>query len=529
MSHRATSNDSPYAAADELIAALQQSNVDGRAERLREAVNRAFPTSAAAENAAESTPDAKRSVASDATMRDLCVRMDLPSGDSDEPRVTLLVPRPLRETWNRSVDMASALVQGVMSERLALRAATAALPLMFVPYVGAALRAWNRPWSMFDRLDAVANLPVGLILIPAGVVLGVATMWFLVGARRAGLVYLAGACLLIFGGAAFHRTVEEQRAQAAQQAWDLLQVRAYISYQPGNIDPDPAIIGELFKDENRLAEVKAQIRRELQALHHDGQYVLFDGLVTYDCDPLMLFVPQIAKEVGFKKVVVGIWVHNDADGTPQEPVSQMEAVARPDVNGFVDGYILGHNVTEGLSVDELSRWIVRLRALTGKPVSSTYYLSHESTANRETSRSAMLALDFLAPDMGLPGAQFPIEPREAYEEVGRALGKVTDLDPRKPVLLKMVGLASGGRPEFTPDKQKDFMTHLWVDLTPPANTVYVIHTGVDLEWKAKRPQRPSGEPEFAPQEAHYGLLTVDGVAKPALAIFRDAPRRKQTR
>ena len=127
----------------------------------------------------------------------------------------------------------------------------------------------------------------------------------------------------------------------------------WIAYSPPNANPNKGI--------QASAE---DIQADLEVLHNAG----FTGLVTYDSKGVMgRDFPTLAKETGFKGVIMGIW-----DPTSAEEMSNAQAASS---NPIVLGFCVGN---EGLDVrydmTVLSSTIEELRKTTGKPVTTAEQL-----------------------------------------------------------------------------------------------------------------------------------------------------------
>src|SRR3954452_8857125 len=87
-------------------------------------------------------------------------------------------------------------------------------------------------------------------------------------------------------------------ATSAALVRDLVARRDWITFSP----PRP------FDPTHAVDPTVAQLRASLQQLHDEG----WRGLVTYSLDGTLRAVPQLAKEVGFTRVVAGLFWFDDA-------------------------------------------------------------------------------------------------------------------------------------------------------------------------------------------------------------------------
>jgi len=127
--------------------------------------------------------------------------------------------------------------------------------------------------------------------------------------------------------------------------------RNWIAFTPRNYNPN---VGQF--------PTEAQLRADLQQLYDDG----WRGIVTYTLDGTLRHVPRLAKEIGFTKVIGGIYWYDAAQ-------LAREKAAVAEVDPFVDAYVVGN---EGLLEERytrvaLEREIAAIKLLTGKPVATT--------------------------------------------------------------------------------------------------------------------------------------------------------------
>jgi hypothetical protein len=87
--------------------------------------------------------------------------------------------------------------------------------------------------------------------------------------------------------------------------------------------------------------------------------------VTYGMDKVQAHYPRIAKDVGFKRVVAGIYWFNDAGLAAERAVlDQLE---------YIDGIVLGNEGIEGRRYTRaaLEAELTSLKRATGKPVTTS--------------------------------------------------------------------------------------------------------------------------------------------------------------
>ena len=154
-----------------------------------------------------------------------------------------------------------------------------------------------------------------------------------------------------------------------------LTCRNWISYAP----PAP------FDPTTGTFPTEAQIRTSLQQLYGEG----WRGLVTYDMEGTLREVPRIAKEVGFAKVVAGIFWFDAAQLERERPAAVEE-------KAWFDGLVVGNEgllsgrYTQAALTAELD-WV---RTNTGRPVATT------ETVDQYLSDPTLLALgDWVFPNV----------------------------------------------------------------------------------------------------------------------------------
>ncbi len=122
----------------------------------------------------------------------------------------------------------------------------------------------------------------------------------------------------------------------------------WVAYAPVNFDPGA----------NKYPDASS-IEEDLRMLLRAG----FDGVITYGSLNTLADIPRIAKKLGYKAVIMGIWSIQDQ----REINNAISALA------YVDGYCLGN---EGLlykryTLNELWLAIDNLKARTAKPVATS--------------------------------------------------------------------------------------------------------------------------------------------------------------
>jgi hypothetical protein len=320
------------------------------------------------------------------------------------------------------------------------------------------------------------------------------------GAWRHGrLVVVMAGLIFGLGLAGLFGFAEWRLTTYANQADALFTSVRYVTYEPPGLVPgDPAT----------LPSAEA-IRLQLVPLVTEAG---FDGLITFSVDGTLADVPRIAREVGFRRVILGIYISRGEGGRVIDPGPQIEDIVRRGLARDVDGFCLGHNTSMQMDLVDLARSMTKLREATGKPVTTTapivMYLGERGRALREMG-------DWYFPDT-TPGWQFgPTTPAEGLRDLQRSLVVVADLPRDKPVLLKMVSFPSGPPGSgFTPAAQAEFFTLVGRNLYLPAGVHVSVFNAYDLPWKGRDPGH------FGRQEEFIGLFDKDLRPKEAVAVVR---------
>lgn len=132
----------------------------------------------------------------------------------------------------------------------------------------------------------------------------------------------------------------------------LLTCRNWISFAP----PRP------FNPEIGSFPTEAQLRSALTQLAGEG----WRGLVTYGMDGTLREVPRIAREVGFSKVIAGIY-------PVAGPAFAADRAATLEEVAFIDAIVVGNEgIDQGrYTIADLEREIPSLRSASGRPVTTS--------------------------------------------------------------------------------------------------------------------------------------------------------------
>lgn len=259
-----------------------------------------------------------------------------------------------------------------------------------------------------------------------------------------------------------------------------------------------------------------RIRKDLTILRED-----FQGLITYSCADGVDEVPGVAKALGFRALILGIW----------DPLSEREF---RNVKRLVNAYpqlIVGISVGNETLLAERHQWpvlraaIQRLRtALPGVAITTSepfYYYLNDDPA------------DFVAvQDFLLPSVHPLFQPwfnqastAQAVDFVVRVAGLLS-AKTDKPVLIKETGLPSGPPgTRFTPAAQAEFWTSLIRQLPKLPGLGAAYFEAFDHDWKEENARQEFGS---HPEEGYWGLYTAGGDPKTVMTALRKLWRADNT-
>lgn len=272
----------------------------------------------------------------------------------------------------------------------------------------------------------------------------------------------------------------------------------WIAYEPVNFDPKR----DIYPTEDEIA-------RDLEALRSVRN---LDGIITFGCEKTLASIPKLARQRGFKGVIMGIYNPTDKQAI-ELAIGESE---------HVDGYCIGHNHL-GILYDlkTLCKTMQYVRKKTGKPVSTTEYLAnYEKVANY---------VNWLFPDAGGTWRKIGKESYiktpdvlfckfKGYVEEAKILAGRHD----KSVFLKMISFPSGGHPEYTASAQNSFfkmvIDYQGTDINFPRSVGISFFSAFDIAWKTP-------DEGYDPAEGHVGILKRDHSPKPAANRFWYSPYR----
>jgi exo-beta-1,3-glucanase (GH17 family) len=270
----------------------------------------------------------------------------------------------------------------------------------------------------------------------------------------------------------------------------------FVAYQPTALK---AIAGRLTQADD------ASIRADLETLRP-----WFDGLITYGAYNGNERVPDIAAELGFHAVIVGVWDPADAN----EVANALAAWRRnPKI---VAGLSLGNEIVFG----NRGTWkdlLVHLNAVRANAPGLPLTVS-EPFAEYLDHPEASAVLD--ATDFMLVNIHPVFEPWFKSGTADNWTDFVVRVTARlqavysRPILVKETGVPTGPASSgFNEDMQRDFYKLLARRLPPSRSLAFAWFTAFDEPW---RTGDFNPTPGAHPEEAYWGLFTETRLPKPAM-------------
>lgn len=266
----------------------------------------------------------------------------------------------------------------------------------------------------------------------------------------------------------------------------------WIGYTPTEFNPD---IG-WYPDEK-------SIEADLRILAASP----FGGIITFGSQNTGARIPEIAKGVGIRHVIMGVY----------DPCNLREIELAIAANDFVDGYCVGHM---GLherryNQSDVIKAISKVRIETKKPVTTTEILD-----NLLTSEQLIESVDWLFPDVHHYWHEGS-SPEVAFDELSEILGRLNSPGNKvrkdKIVVLKMISYPSAGAPGLTPENQADFFSRISNRLrntvNNPARVYLSFFAAFDNSWKTPERRWNAGE-------LSTGLYDIARVPKQSIEVFR---------
>jgi exo-beta-1,3-glucanase (GH17 family) len=253
----------------------------------------------------------------------------------------------------------------------------------------------------------------------------------------------------------------------------------WVTYSPTHYDPDiprfplPSNLGD-----------------DLTVLHAAG----FQGILTYSSRDRLGEIPALAKEIGFRQVIMGIW----------DPLDEQERNSAIAAAPYVEGYIVGNEglADERYTFGELRAVLDLVRSATGKPVTTTERL--EIYYGLE---GLMELGDWLAPIVH-PFWHDYFDPAEAAEWTVVQFEDLQEAAPPNRIIqVKELGLPTAGHENVSEAAQAEYYRLLQQS---EGSLQFAYFEAFDQEWKAAT--------TGLPLESHWGLFRTDRSPKPVVDL-----------
>jgi exo-beta-1,3-glucanase (GH17 family) len=239
---------------------------------------------------------------------------------------------------------------------------------------------------------------------------------------------------------------------AQDNFWYKLKNLRWIGYAPTGFNPQS----------NRYPS-EDSIRQDLQVLLNAG----FTGIVTYGSESSLRHIPRIAKDLGFKGVIMGIWDIRDW----KEICSALSA------QEHVDGYCVGNEGYKSrYHFYELKETVDFVRSVTGKPTTTTEQLCDYYSDRRLLEISDWVFVNIHPYFHGLR------EPAQAVvwikEKVKKLATFVVNEGHAKVVVIKESGFPTNGDYCCNQKSQQEFL-----NLMEESGLVFIYFEAFDQVWK----------------------------------------------
>jgi len=268
-----------------------------------------------------------------------------------------------------------------------------------------------------------------------------------------------------------------------------LRTLKWIAYEPVEWDPE---IPNNFNINN--------IRTELDILLKNN----FDGLITFSSENKLSEIPRIAREVGFKGVIMGI--------ISIEDYNEIDNAIRASI--YVDAFCVSHMFTDyKFGERELLKAIHLLKEETGLPITTSLSPNGYKAFPRLTT-----AIDWLFPDIHCNWYRMATA-KDIFNQTKFYINEVANLQIRyknKPVLLKMISFPSAEVKNASVEEQYRFfrllVEYVESSMNFPERVYASYFSGFDLPWKTPESGWPPGERflGFFDKERKAKIAIIDG-------------------
>ena len=243
----------------------------------------------------------------------------------------------------------------------------------------------------------------------------------------------------------------------------------------------------------------------------------FDSLITYSARDGNEHVADIAAELGFRAVVVGLW-------TPADPEEVSNAIAMHRAHpGLVVGGSLGNEIVLGKrgTWEDLRNYVTLFRSRYPQvplTVSEPFaqFLAPESY-------DLLYSLDFLMVNIHPVFEKWfdTAGARNWAEFVVNVTGKLEEAFCG-PILIKETGVPSGPlNLGFEPEKQAAFWRELEAQFKPDRRKAFAYFSAFDAPWRISDFNPMGGH---RPEEAYWGMFTEKREPK---AVLKELPKLKK--
>jgi len=288
----------------------------------------------------------------------------------------------------------------------------------------------------------------------------------------------------------------DEPAPALARLQDAMAEGRFVAYQPTELK---------IWDGNPVQASEVSIRADLEALRP-----WFDGLITYGAHSGAERIPAIAKELGYRAVVMGVWDIED------EIEIENALAARRAHPGIVVGVSLGNEIVFGNRGDwaALKDAVEKMRARA--PMLPLTVTEPFATFLEPDAAPLLAELDFLAVNVHPVFEPWfaeapPVNWADFVVQVSARLGDETFCGP---ILVKETGVPTGPREEnFDEAKQAAFYTEMAKAMPPSRERAFAWFSAFDAPWRVHDFHPVPG---YHPEEAYWGLFTEDRKPKRAM-------------
>ncbi len=284
----------------------------------------------------------------------------------------------------------------------------------------------------------------------------------------------------------------------------LFQSETWVSYDsayywPADLEP---LVQHLPQE-----PTEEEIRQELTTLRSAG----FSAIYLHESRAALRDVPRLAREAGFRGVVMAIRIGDPKRLSSREVLDQIDAAAS--ASRWVDAYCFGELTAREVDLGELKRSLATIRLKTKRPVTTSFlddeYFGRRGAALRELADFTIRGLHH----------QWDTQPSvaAAIERVERAYESFQQ--DEAPGLLTFVGFPSAGSHEWSDASQADFFRAVKGKLRAPLGTNCVYYTSFDLPWSRRYGEVTKGRGH----EGRFGLFATEVQDNKRELSFRAKP------